>query len=258
MRSWRCLLAATAAGFGLLCLQQAEPAFGATFLVSPINLTLAPASPSTLLTITNQSSDVLRFQLSAFAWGQDDEGQPLLSDTEDVVFFPSLLSVPPGEQRNVRVGTAVPAAASEQTYRIFVEELPPMAAPETKRSGGVIRVLTRMGIPIFLQPVRITTGAQITDLAVRGNILSFALKNTGNVHLAPGVVQVRGVNAAGEATFQRETAGGYVLAGGQRTYTLELPAYERCTTTGLVVEVRTEGSSVESKLDIGASACNPD
>ena len=71
-------------------------------------------------------------------------------------------------------------------------------------------------------------------------------------------MQVRGINAAGETTFQRETTGTYVLAGGQRTYTLELPASERCATTGLVIRVRDEGTSVESKLDIGASACNPD
>ncbi|MFI5394785.1 MAG: molecular chaperone [Candidatus Binatia bacterium] len=257
MQSWRAYLALTAAGLGLLCSYQARPALGATFQVSPINLTLGPASPSTLLTITNQTTDVLRFQLSAFTWGQDDEGDPLLSDTEDIIFFPSLLSIPPGEQRNVRVGTAVPPAASEKTYRIFVEELPPMGAPEIKRSASVIRVLTRMGIPIFLQPGTIASGARITDMSVRDKSLSFVLRNTGNVHLVP-VVQVRGVNAAGKATFQRETAGGYVLAGGQHTYTLELPVSERCATTGLVVAVRSEGTSVESKLDIGASACSSD
>lgn len=258
MRSGRCCLAVAAAGLSLLCFWQAEPAFGATFVVNPINLTLAPASPSTLLTITNQSSEALRFQLDVFAWGQDDDGQALLSDTEDVVFFPRLLSVPPGEQHNVRVGTTVRAAAAERTYRVFVEELPPLAAQETKRAKGEVRVLTRMGIPIFVQPAKITTGAQIAGISLRGKTLSFVLRNTGNVHLAPGLVQVRGVNATGKATFQRETAGSYVLAGGQRTFTLEIPASERCATTGLTVEVRSEGTAAQGKLDIGGRACSSD
>ena len=243
-----------AVGLGL-SLRQAEPALGATFVVNPINLTLAPASPSALLSITNQSTDVLRFQLSAFAWDQDTDGQQLLTATEDIVYFPTLLSIPPGEQRNIRVGTTVPAEVSEKTYRIFVEELPPMAAPETKRHGGEILVLTRMGIPIFLQPATITTRAEIADISVSGKTLSFVLRNTGNVHVAPGIVQVRGVNAAGATKFQREMTGSYLLAGGQRIYTLELSAAERCAATGLIIEVRSEGSSVNGRLDIGARAC---
>jgi fimbrial chaperone protein len=258
MRSRRGFLAA-AAGLGVLGLQQVEPAVAATFQVSPINLTLAAAAPSTLLAIINESTDVLRFQLTAFAWEQGDEGQAVLSDTDDIIFFPSLLSVPAGEQRNVRIGSSLQQAASERTYRLFVEELPSMVVAGTRRAGTEIRVLTRMSIPIFMTPPTVTTGAEVANIGIDNTTLAFALRNTGNVHLVPGTVQVRGINAAGKTTFQRATASGYVLAGGQRTYTLEVSGSERCATTGLVIQARNEDTSVETKVDIASTRlCSAD
>ena len=74
-----------------------------------------------LLTLRNESNETLQFQLSVFAWTQSPLGQMELEPTEDVVFFPTLLTLKPKETRRVRVGSATPQDVREKTYRIFVE-----------------------------------------------------------------------------------------------------------------------------------------
>ena len=68
-------------------------------------------------------------------------------------FQPSLLSLAPGESHNICVCPTTPLAATEETYRVFVAEMPPLETPEGDPTAG--RILTRMGIPIFLQPAKV-------------------------------------------------------------------------------------------------------
>jgi fimbrial chaperone protein len=93
---------------------------------------------------------MLQFQLSVFAWAQSPSGEMQLEPTEDIVFFPTLLTLKPNETRRVRVGSATTQEVREKTYRIFVEELPPAGTV----AGSGVRVLTKMGIPIFVRPVK--------------------------------------------------------------------------------------------------------
>ena len=106
-------------------------ASAATFSVNPTQIYLSGRTTSALLTLRNDSTETLRFQLSAFAWNQSATGEILLEPTQDVVFFPALLTLKQGEERRIRVGSTVSPGAIEKTYRIFVEELP--AAGVTRR-----------------------------------------------------------------------------------------------------------------------------
>ena len=81
----------------------------ATFSVNPTQIFLTGKSGSALLTLRNDSSELLRFQLSAFSWQQSASGELQLGPTKDVVFFPALLSLKPGEERRVRIGSLAPA-----------------------------------------------------------------------------------------------------------------------------------------------------
>src|SRR5216684_4497892 len=92
------------------------------------------------------------FQVTSFAWSQDASGAVQLAPTEDIVFFPALLTLKPGEERKVRVAATVAAKDVERTYRIFFEELPPLERPQNL--GAQVRILTKMGIPIFVAPAK--------------------------------------------------------------------------------------------------------
>jgi len=132
-----------------LALGLASGAAATTYSVSPTRVVLTTAMRSQLVTIKNESDRPLRFQLSMMAWSQDPAGAMQLAPTEDVVYFPSLLTLEKGEERKVRVGTAVPAGSVERSYRLFIEELPPAERPD---QSGVVRILTRTSIPSSFSP----------------------------------------------------------------------------------------------------------
>jgi fimbrial chaperone protein len=232
---------------------QAEVANASTFEVSPVRLTLSEHSANSHLTVRNVSQEPLRFQVSAHAWAQDRAGAVKLSPTQDVVFFPTMLTLKPGETRHIRVSTLAHFGPKEQSYRIFVEELPPIAS---SLSNG-IRVLTRFGIPLFLQPtITPTATPRIHDLNVSGRTFSFALENDGNTHFLTKRVRVQAQTTSGGILLDQELPAWYILAGGGRTYSLDLPA-KVCGATQLVVIVESDKQPIKSLLPMSFGGCTP-
>ena len=104
------------------------------FHVTPIRIDFDRTTTSAVMTLVNESTEELRFQISVASWQQDKQGQMQLTPTDDIVFFPALLSLKPGEERKVRVGRTVTPSDVEKTYRISFEELPPL-----QKAGGSTR-----------------------------------------------------------------------------------------------------------------------
>lgn len=228
-------------------------AFGAdaaTFTVEPTQITLSNQSSSVLLTLRNESTEALRFELTVFKWAQSPSGEMQLEPTDDVVFFPSLLTVGAGESRRVRVGSATTAAAREKTYRIFVEELPPAAQP-----GSGVRVLTRMGIPIFVAPSKELASASLNGLGIQDGALRFTLNNDGTVHFLPAEIHVKGFAEAGVA-LDNEVNGWYVLAGGRRDFTVPVKSAQCSAITSLLVEVKFGSDSLQERLQTPNGVCS--
>jgi fimbrial chaperone protein len=238
-----------------LCLMLCRPgqAWASSFEVSPIRLSLSASATSGLLTVQNQSSETERLEVSAFAWSQSPTGEMQLAPTQDIVFFPAMLSLKPGETRNVRIGSVAPSGPTEKTYRVFVEELPP---PVNLASPNAIRVLTRMAIPIFQEPTAGTAKPRIDGLALNHGKVSFSLANDGSAHFVALKVRVTGTDAAGAPAFDHELPAWYVLAGGVRTYELLLAASE-CRASHLVVAIDTDKGSRTASIDPSIVSCSP-
>lgn len=241
------------AACAVLGLLGAAHAAASSFTVNPTQIFLAPKTTSALLTLRNESDETLRFQLTVFKWDQTPQGEMKLEPTQDIVFFPALLSLAPKEERKVRVGATTTFAASEKTYRIFVEELP---SPGGTNAPTAVKVLTKMGVPIFMQPARIQAQGSITDLAVKNGAFSFAVRNPGNVHFIPQAVKVQAFNAAGQPVLAKEMEGWYVLAGGTRVYELKLPSPDCRSIASMAVEVLIGTTTLKERLETPA-ACSP-
>jgi len=232
-----------------------RPARAADFTVNPIQIFLAGQTRSAILTVQNTSGEPLRFQLNAFTWAQDPAGQMQLTPTSEIIFFPRLLTLAPGEQRIVRVGTSVAAGPVERTYRIFVEELPPstqQAAP-----AGQVRVLARMGIPIFVEAKAGRAELRLSPPVLQPGRLVFELRNGGTKHAIPQVIRVRGQGAGGETLWEGEQEGWYVLAGERRVYEMPFPREECARTKAVAVEVKAGEQTLTERLDIAPAACAP-
>jgi fimbrial chaperone protein len=244
-------MAAIAAAL-LLGLGAGTSAEAAAFSVNPTQIHLATRSASALLSLRNDSTQALRFELTVSAWSQSASGEMTLEPTKDVVFFPSLLTLKPGEERKVRVGTVVPPGAREKTYRIFIKELPPL---EGGTSAGV-RVLTTMGIPIFVRPDKELSSAALNDLRHGGGTLQFALSNTGTVHFVPQKIAVTGF-ADGSPVFEQQVDGWYVLAATRREFSVPLPAGTCARLTSVLIHVEFASGSLEERLQTPGGVCAP-
>lgn len=248
---------ATAARVALLLFLVLGPAAAAasTFTVNRIQVFLSPRAKSETLTVRNMSGGTLRFQLSVFAWDQTPQGEMALAPTRDIVFFPPLFMLAPGEERTIRVGTVTPPAANEKTYRLFIEELPRLEGAPPSGPPGEVTVRTRLGIPIFLRPPGQVSGGRLEALVLRDGRVSFEVRNTGNVHFVVQTIRITGHGAGGETVVQGALEGWYILAGGTRIYELELPPDKCPAVTAVSIEVQTPQATFTERHDATPTAC---
>jgi len=228
---------------------QAGNSRASAFRVTPVQVHMNGKS-STLLTLTNESDSTLRFQISAFAWTQGPKGDIQLAPTDDITFFPALLSLGAGQERKVRVGSNAAAEGVEKTYRIFFEELPP--ADSAAQKPNEVKILTKMGIPIFVAPETAVAEGRISDLQLAGSDLVFHVVNSGTAHFSIQKVHVSMSDAAGSKVYDRDLDGWYVLAGGTRDYRLEVPADVCRKVSSVAVEVNTDMVSSKTSSQLTA------
>ena len=232
-------------------------ALGASFTVSPIQVYLSAKQTSAIVTVRNDSDESMRFQLTAMKWDQSETGEMQLTPTTDVVFFPRLLTIPRGGERNVRVGVVVPFGATEKTYRLFIEELP----PTSDTAGGAqnsVRMRTRMGIPIFAMPTTGRAGAAITDLRVENGRVVLRLENRGTSHVIPEMIRVTGRTREGGAAFEKTINSWYVLAGRSQRFEVTLSDRECRGAASVSADVRIgELINLTQTASVTAASCGP-
>ena len=230
-------------------------ASAATYTVNPTRIYLKSSATSALMTLKNESGTPLRMQLRAQRWEQTRTGEMRLSSTDDLIVFPTLLTLAPGEERRVRVATTGGFADVEKTYRLYVEELPTPGGADAE--GASVRILTRMGIPVFLQPSRPTATAVLKGLGLDNGALAFELANTGNSHYIPESIVVRGFTAAGQPVSEWPVNGWYVLAGGSRAFAMTISRPECEKVRSLLVEVTIGQTILKGPLTTPGGACAP-
>ena len=237
---------------GLACFGLVEIAGASYFQVNPIRITLTPQGSSSLLAVRNDGNERVRLQVDFYAWDQSKQGEMILNPTDDLVVYPSLLTVDAGNERNVRVGTKSPVVSKEKSYRIFIEELP----PATKRVDSGIRILTRIGVPIFIQPQPPKPHALIQKVAVHKSEISFEVINRGNAHFLPRGIRVKGTDSTGSNALERNLDPWYILAGGSRQYRLEISPSDCSKIKDLTVEVELEEKSLKEQFSLPANSCS--
>jgi fimbrial chaperone protein len=239
---------------GVLAIAQTPdgwPAAGAPpqFNITPTRLFIPKGQTSASLVLRNEGAEALRFQISAFGWSNDADGQIVLQPTGDVIFFPVLFAVEPGQTRRVRVAVTSKAIERELSYRLFIEQLPSRA--EAQPAG--VQMLMRASIPLFVQPPQLLARATLDAAAMASGTLSFAVRNVGTVHVSITRVTVQ---AGG---FEAQLPGWYLLSGETRRYQVALPE-EVCRqqpTVRIAVTFADNAQPLTIDQPFGAGDCAP-
>ena len=233
-------------------LLQAPVARGAEVQINPVLIHLSPSARSALVVMKNVATSPVRFEIQVHAWSQSPAGEMLLSPTEDIVAYPPILTLGPGEERNLRIAAATAFGAVEKTYRVFVQELP---GTEGKDSPAQVRVLSRIGLPVFLAPSRSVAKSRVEDLHLSMGKVAFRLRNEGTQHLRPSSVKLAVTGAGGERLLEKDLDAWYVLAAGERDYQVELPAVDCPRARELSVTVMLGSDVVKGRAPVDAGGC---
>ncbi|MBV8164923.1 MAG: molecular chaperone [Candidatus Eremiobacteraeota bacterium] len=231
---------------------KAESASAANIAISPVNIDLARAGQSALLTLTNVGGTTVTYSLGAYAWDQGESGVMQLAKTADIIFFPEMLQLGPGERRNVRIGTELAPGAVEKTYRLVLDELP---APQTSQRGPEVRVLTRITIPVFLAPVLSHAQADVNEVAVHKGAMAFRITNAGNVHVQPRLtVTAHDANHHVIYDLGPQTIW-YILASGFRDVKVTLPTKTCASVRSLLLSVEMDTLVIKREVATPLGAC---
>jgi fimbrial chaperone protein len=236
---------------GLVVAFFAGGAFAGPVSVTPTTIVLEPGQTTALLTITNEGDTPTRFETALNAWSESESGETQLAPSADVIVFPQLIALAPRESKKIRIGTELPPAAAERSYRLILQELPAL----DREAGQVnIQVLAKVSLPIFLSPRGAGAKPALAGLALENGVLSFEVVNAGSGRFILQDLNVAGRGPAGQA-FSLSTPGWYVLAGGRRRYQVALGAAE-CRRAAEIAVTATGGPvPVQARLPVSPAAC---
>lgn len=167
----------TAALLALSLASGAAP--GASFMISPVRVTLTAGEPTAAITISNGGEAPAVVQLEVTRWTQQ-EGADGYQATRDLIATPPIFTIAPKEAQIVRLRLRHPPdSRRELTYRVYVTEVPP--APGADFAGA--RVSLRLGVPVFVTPI-VASAQSLQWQLLRGaqGELSIAARNDGTVH----------------------------------------------------------------------------
>lgn len=128
------------------------PLQSAVLQLAPIPIEVESPQSSAVLSLGNRASTEAALQVRVFRWFQE-KGEDRLVPTQDVVVSPPIASVPAGQTLTVRVvRVSKTAPVAEETYRIWVDELP---SNKTPADATQLRILMRYSVPVFFGPPKV-------------------------------------------------------------------------------------------------------
>lgn len=218
----------------------------AGFSVAPMRGELGAKVKSASFTVANSNATALSFRVVVRKWTQDAQGNDVYVDSGDLVAYPMQFEVPANGKRIVRVGFEGAAPAKESAYRVYIEELPPAAAPSAGRVGA-IAVVGRFGIPVFVKPEGARPQLAIEHVSAQRGAYTVKVSNAGTSR-----AKLSGITAGSGA--DAEFGNPYLLPGTTREITG--PIGTPCKAGSKVRIVATaEGSQAEKELVLPPDAC---
>lgn len=230
-----------------------EKVFPVNFTVNPVRIFFDGRNRTNILTIKNEDEESVTLQLRAYAWKQDEKGENIYSPTKDIIFFPKIVTIKKGEEKIIRLGTNLSRDEHEQTYRLYIEEIP---GPGTTESTAV-RIIMKVGVPIFISPLKVDAQGSIEKKELQKGKLYFEVKNNGNVHFIIRAVNVKGNDASGKEVFKTAIGGGYLHGGSSKGFTVEIPTENCLKMNNLEINIDTDRLSLIEKLNVLKEMCTP-
>ena len=225
------------------------------FAIVPLRVALDRGTRSAEVTVRNDDRAPLRMQVEAMAWRQDADGKDRYEPTDGLIYFPRALEIPPGESRIVRIGVRAAPVSREETYRLFIEQLPAPEQAAAAPAGASLLVLLRVGVPVFVAPAQSDRRGEVAQLDMKGGQALWTVANVGNVHFTADRVELVALSRDGTRLHAQQYQERYFLAGATKPLLAAIPR-DLCPQVA-VLEAIVVGDDVDlrRKIDVGPGAC---
>jgi fimbrial chaperone protein len=199
------------------------PAQAASLRISPVGIDLPARQRAASITLVNTDSEPVSLQIRIFKWSQSG-GEDKLDPTSEMLVSPPAATVPPGASYTVRV--ARPAAGpvqGEQSYRLFIDELPKPIDPRTVGQG--VSMVLRTSMPVFVVDTKAI--ARLGWKAWRDKDgLHAEVVNNGQRHAKIAALTLQ-PSAGGAPYVFGSGLNGYVLAGSTKRFDFKTPPADK-------------------------------
>ncbi len=224
MRSWiaALFLASTAATFS-------AEAMASSLQITPINIEVPAPGAASKVTLANAGDEVLNAQIRIFRWVQQN-GQDQLVETRDVIASPPAIKLGAGKKSVIRVVRVNKTpAATEESYRLIVDEVPKPPKPGMAGVGFAIRY----SVPVFFskpgEDIDLGWSAGVSN----GKVVVKAA-NSGGRHVRLSGLKVVADN--GKAVSFGSGLSGYVLGQSSRMWIAKSKAIAPGSTIKIVAQ----------------------
>lgn len=219
----------------------ATSAMAGTLQVSPVRISIDAEGRAGVVRLHNQSDVPTLVQVEALIWNETSD----LSEvprTDEILAVPPVFELAPDASQIIRLALRRPLeTGTEEAYRLLITEVPRDVGDGT---DGVSFAL-RLNLPIFVTPDG-ATAQPIWSIERDGAAARLTLGNQGSAH-----VRVRSLalfeDGGAEPVFVSDE-GGYVLAGRERSWQLDLGRLK--AGASLTVKAETNLGELEAPVDI--------
>lgn len=183
----------------------------ASLQVAPVLVEVRAPGATATITVRNNGATSLAVQMRVFRWSQSN-GEEQLEPTEDVVASPPAVELRPQQDYVVRiVRTTAQPVIGEESYRLFVDEL-----PDPQQYSGV-RLVVRHSLPVFFEAASLVPAEPVWGIARTGPGLKLSVANHGDRRIRLSAVSIRDGGGRG-ASFGQGLVG-YALGRSTMSWT---------------------------------------
>jgi fimbrial chaperone protein len=189
----------------LLASALGTPAYAASLRIEPVLIEVMAPGVASTMRLQNDSGRPIDVQIRVFRWVQVD-GTERLEPTDDVVASPPAVSLAPGAEYVARIVRVTKRAVSpEESYRLFVDQLPDL----TQQHNGTVNFLVRQSIPVFFGQPQRSAAAPTWSIVHEGKTTAVVASNAGERRERIAALRIHAAN--GETISLGSGLVGYVL-----------------------------------------------
>jgi len=155
------------------------------FSIKPIRIFISNGKTTGVFEIKSLTEEKIALETEVKKWDQDEDGNFILTDTEEMLVVPPYLELEGGQRQLVRVAYLGGFESGKQEFfRLFVRELPKdiKESENPQKVKTSIQILLNLSVPIFVTPKGLNPvyKIELIESEKTENAVTIRLKNIGN------------------------------------------------------------------------------